>query len=770
MTDLHDLEWVVKPTKAYITHFPHESVAMGREEYVHKWEDFYRLVLTKPVVMAAKHFVEDAKIGKRKLSRFVHKGYSLTRYKEHRRRAENVVELYAVAIDLDHKALSVEELEHALRELGVACFWHTTLSHGCGGRSSFRILFPFEEACADVNVWNRTRSRLASWFAKRGREFVPDENPKSAGQFWYWPACVRLEDYGLGVVDGEFVNLSDAPRNAPLPAPPPPSNRTFGSGAPLLSLSWLDRKLHDYASLTHGRGEWLGRRALLWGGLYAAGRFEPGLSETAIEDTVIAKVMQNSGRSESDERKYFQRQWAHGLARPCTEGQPRARGGSMGTGKLEIVRETSHTQGENTEPKNTGRRTPIDVGQGIVELQLTKGFKVKKNYENYSRLFGASEIGKRVAWDELSYEVVVREETGDRPYEELCDAAAINRWIATVGETFDWPDIPKSQFLMIMTEHANRHAFNSEQERFESAGVEGAVAAEDVAVDILKTEGTALNRATIAYGLFATVARAISPVPTEVHGVPILEGFGGIGKTQFLKILGGPRYKCHQGPLVAEQHMLIATTGTMVLELGELFALIRTDHEQAKSFITISTDILELKFLNNPVKRIRRFTLWGTTNCLDNYLPQDRRYLPVRCGVIDPEGLHAQGKAVVELTRWAECVDATLALVYRRIQEGFEWWNMLEPFKEQLDEVRKDRQSEVPFMGLVQANFHRAVAHDSFGLPTTDEIMETCGIDIAHWTRLRKEFVGAIRTLGFVSKLKKVGGNVKRGWAVPDAS
>lgn len=161
--------------------------------------------------------------------------------------------------------------------------------------------------------------------------------------------------------------------------------------------------------------------------------------------------------------------------------------------------------------------------------------------------------------------------------------------------------------------------------------------------------------------LVGAVARAYRP-GIQMDTVLLLQGAQGLGKTSFVRALGGP--------FMAELHMdvsnkdtLQAIAGRWFVELSELAAARKTDTESMRAFITRRVDVMRLPYGRITEEFPRRCVFVGTTNDEEPLTDAhgNRRYWPVSVGRIDTFALERDRDQL-----FAEAVVA--------YKSGERWW------------------------------------------------------------------------------------------------
>jgi predicted P-loop ATPase len=175
-------------------------------------------------------------------------------------------------------------------------------------------------------------------------------------------------------------------------------------------------------------------------------------------------------------------------------------------------------------------------------------------------------------------------------------------------------------------------------------------------------EGNPKHVATISEKFFvACVARALEP-GCQVDTVLVLQGPQGVGKTSFVRILGGD-FAAETSLDVANKDATMILTGSWLVELNELIAMKRSDVESMRAFITRRVDQFRPPYGRAVEHFPRRCVFIGTTNDDQPLNDPDghRRYWPVMVGSIDR----------VALQRDRDQLFAEAVHLYR---SGVAWW------------------------------------------------------------------------------------------------
>ena len=135
----------------------------------------------------------------------------------------------------------------------------------------------------------------------------------------------------------------------------------------------------------------------------------------------------------------------------------------------------------------------------------------------------------------------------------------------------------------------------------------------------------------------------------------VLEGGQGTGKSTALSILAGEENFSDQSIIGLDpKSQAEALEGVWIFEVAELSGLKHTDTTSVKAFLSRSTDRIRPAYARFKESWPRQGIIVGTTND-DSYLKDDtgnRRFLPVKTGQIDLEGLKRDRDLL-----WAEAVE-----------------------------------------------------------------------------------------------------------------
>ena len=243
--------------------------------------------------------------------------------------------------------------------------------------------------------------------------------------------------------------------------------------------------------------------------------------------------------------------------------------------------------------------------------------------------------------------------------------------------------------------------------------------------------------------LLSMVARAMDP-GCQVDTMPILEGGQGIGKSRGLAALGGAWYADVDAP-IGSKEFAEAVQGKWLIEISELSAMRASEVERVKSGITRVVDVYREPFARLATDHPRQCVFSGTTNA-DTYLTdtENRRFWPVKCGVID--------------RLWITQVrEALFAEAREALNAGASWWDV--------DRGRASAETEKRMVADEVIDCVREYLTARPGAATVRQILAHWEIPMSQWTTgMQRRVAQGIRACGYV--LHKSNG--QNTWLPPD--
>ncbi|TPK94787.1 hypothetical protein FJ934_14335 [Mesorhizobium sp. B2-4-12] len=218
------------------------------------------------------------------------------------------------------------------------------------------------------------------------------------------------------------------------------------------------------------------------------------------------------------------------------------------------------------------------------------------------------------------------------------DACAMLR--AAIIESFGFD--PKAENVRdAVTQLCLEHTFHPIRQMLDALTWDGVPRIDGWLTTYMRADDTPLNRAIGRIMLIAAVRRVREP-GAKFDTIVILEGKQGTGKSTALRILAGPNNHSDNELLVLDtKAQMEAMEGVWIYELSEMSGLNRGEVERMKAFASRDVDRARMSYGRFSEARGRQTIFVGTTN-EHKYLKDrtgNRRFLPVRTGVIDLEAL-----------------------------------------------------------------------------------------------------------------------------------
>lgn len=239
------------------------------------------------------------------------------------------------------------------------------------------------------------------------------------------------------------------------------------------------------------------------------------------------------------------------------------------------------------------------------------------------------------------------------------------------------------------------------------------------------------------------VARVFQPGCQNDHMV-VIEGAQNVGKTSILRIIGGKWY-AEATENVQSKDFFMVLNGRILVEIAELDSFNKADVTRIKQVVSCPIDSYRLPYARRGADYPRTSVLVGTTN-EDTYLRDStgaRRFWPVKCGQIDLQAARDQREQL-----FAEALACFKA--------GDSWH--LTPHEETL-EVQESRRDRDAWEDLLKNEL-------TMGLPVTmADAGKLLGITADKLDMRTQKRIGiAMKKVGYVRKLYRISGEVKRRW------
>lgn len=257
----------------------------------------------------------------------------------------------------------------------------------------------------------------------------------------------------------------------------------------------------------------------------------------------------------------------------------------------------------------------------------------------------------------------------------------------------------KERILDALTIITNENKFNDVKDYLVSLKWDGVKRVDTLLTDYLGVLDNPYTRAVIRKALIAACGRAIQGA-TKFDNMPIIVGRQGLGKSTFLRTLGGPWFSdsltTFEGKEAAE-----LLQGVWIIEIQELQALNRSETNAVKQFLSKVDDDFRPAYGRVRVRHPRRCVFFGTTNDTGFLKDQtgNRRFWPVNGGAITPiksvwndlpgevDQIWAEAYKMYILGEDTTYMDKDLEAMAEEAQEAHrdrsEWEGMIEYFLQQ---------------------------------------------------------------------------------------
>lgn len=256
-----------------------------------------------------------------------------------------------------------------------------------------------------------------------------------------------------------------------------------------------------------------------------------------------------------------------------------------------------------------------------------------------------------------------------KPFDHFSDAAlnCLDTWMRRNYGL----EIEPSKILQAVVIVAGRDGFNPLQDWLNRLEWDGKERLDEWTTTYLGAESTDYTRIAGRKWMISAVARGLSPGCKADH-VLVLEGDQGRGKSTALGVLAGEAWFTDTPIDIGNKDAYLSIQGKWIVELGELTSLKRADIDRAKAFFSSPVDRFRSPYGRTTDDYPRMCVFAGTVNP-DEYLTDptgNRRYWPVKCGVIDLQSLKEDREQL-----WAEAVHLYKEWVKRgsRVEECL-WW------------------------------------------------------------------------------------------------
>lgn len=377
--------------------------------------------------------------------------------------------------------------------------------------------------------------------------------------------------------------------------------------------------------------------------------------------------------------------------------------------------------------------------------------------ENWEKV--ASWEGVKLAYNQMmrKVEFIASWQTSERG----SDIAATNDLanLVSVGKRFELPTDNIADYHLTLAAKRAYHPVRDWINRHEWDGTSRLQAFVDTLITDDAKIAPSLKLALVLRWAVGAVQAIMSDKPAEQHGVLVLQGAQGVGKTKWFRSLCPIPFATKDGLTldVKNPDSVRDATSQWLCELGELDGVFRkSDIANLKAFITKASDSYRMPYARTANDYPRRTAFIGTVNETDFLADRtgNRRWWSIPVESIDYD--HR-----VDMQQfWAE-----IAHLWR---EGAKWWLDGEDLK-QLNMHNTAFEVEDNYAVLVGKGFcFDQVA--PFSKPmTSTEVALHIGFDVARIDQKTLKGIGqALRKFGIKDKNVKIKGMPTKCWIMPE--
>lgn len=238
---------------------------------------------------------------------------------------------------------------------------------------------------------------------------------------------------------------------------------------------------------------------------------------------------------------------------------------------------------------------------------------------------------------------------------------------ANIRNAFDRAGIrgSKDNVRDFVFELAENDSYNPIKEYLESLKWDGVPRVGTMFIDWFGVKDTSVNRKLTTKWLVSGVKRIYDQGCT-IEGFPILIGKQGCGKSVFINRLGKGHVNESLTSLKDENKCAEACNMSWILHFDEVKALLKSDVETTKSFITRQADITRLAWREEPEAYQRHCIYFGSTNRIETGLLKDfseggeheRRFWLMQCSDdLDKRNIYDNFTDEIVDQLWAEAYE-----------------------------------------------------------------------------------------------------------------
>lgn len=326
-------------------------------------------------------------------------------------------------------------------------------------------------------------------------------------------------------------------------------------------------------------------------------------------------------------------------------------------------------------PRKSKPRPPKDWFSA--ELELDQNGMLKSNIHNVATIIhNDARLWEAICYDEFSQQIVCRRDIASKtktvPTRKVRDKVRGDRWqdsddisiraiLATPngeGKTgYGLGTVSERDINAGVVLAGLRNKFHPVKDYLEALQWDSIERIETLFIDYLGAEDHVYHREAARMVMVASVARIYEP-GHKFDFAPVLQGPQGLRKSSFIETLYSEGWFGEMTCALSDTQKIAETIGgKWCVEFGELASFYKSDHNDAKQFMSRKVDSVRMAYDRRISDFPRQTVFWGSTND-KKYLRDptgNRRWWPIICKVnqIDTDTL-----AAIRDQLWAEALVA----------------------------------------------------------------------------------------------------------------
>ena len=295
--------------------------------------------------------------------------------------------------------------------------------------------------------------------------------------------------------------------------------------------------------------------------------------------------------------------------------------------KSEVLEEVKQMKKENEKVVKLDswqRRLRCNKNDGIITTSIVNVELILENDSNLRKTIGYNEFSGYVYL--LKDSPWLNRKAGQ--WEDSIESALLSYIESEYRASFN-----ENKLHSAIVNVARKNVFNPVKQRIESQQWDGKERVETFFIDLLGADDNVYTREVTKRWIVGSVTRVYNAgVKFEI--VPILSGRQGIGKsTAPSKLYTDDYFSDSLEGLGESKDDYLQLRNNVILELGELSSLKKSDINKTKNFISARFDDIRLPYERNTVKWARKCVFIGTTNDSEYLrdLSGNRRFFPIPC-------------------------------------------------------------------------------------------------------------------------------------------